>query len=184
MTGNLDVSGNLTKGGGAFKIDHPLDPANKYLSHSFVESPDMMNIYNGNATLDESGAAVVTMPEWFQALNRDFRYQLTVIDELDSDSFTLVKVVTPIEENRFTIRTSAPVTTVSWQVTGIRTDAYAEMNRIEVEEMKPDHERGYYVHPKAHAMPDSKSVHVARKRHRMRAATEAIGLAAEQGVRQ
>ena len=32
----------------AFVIDHPLDPANKYLSHCSVESPDVMNLYNGN----------------------------------------------------------------------------------------------------------------------------------------
>ena len=47
VAGNLDVTGTISKGGGTFKIDHPLDPTNKYLYHSFVESPDMMNIYNG-----------------------------------------------------------------------------------------------------------------------------------------
>jgi hypothetical protein len=41
---NLQVDGTVSKGGGSFRIDHPLDAANKYLSHSFVESPDMMNI--------------------------------------------------------------------------------------------------------------------------------------------
>ena len=59
--GNVDVDGNLSKAGGSFKIDHPLDPANKYLYHSFVESPDMMNIYNGNVTTDAQGRAVVTL---------------------------------------------------------------------------------------------------------------------------
>ena len=54
--GNVDVDGNLSKAGGSFKIDHPLDPANKYLYHSFVESPDMMNIYNGNVTTDAQAA--------------------------------------------------------------------------------------------------------------------------------
>ena len=72
--GQVQVTGNLSKGGGSFKIDHPLDPANQYLYHSFVESPDMMNIYNGNVTLDDKGEAVVTLPGWFEALNRDFRY--------------------------------------------------------------------------------------------------------------
>ena len=57
--GNLNVTGKLTKGSGSFKIDHPLDPANKYLSHSFVESPDMMNVYNGNITTDRHGLATV-----------------------------------------------------------------------------------------------------------------------------
>ncbi len=75
----MDVNGHLSKLSGSFKIDHPLDPANKYLYHSFVESPDMMNIYNGNAILDGGGEAIVTLPEWFETLNRDFRYQLTAV---------------------------------------------------------------------------------------------------------
>src|SRR5215204_4451644 len=75
--GNVYVTGNLVKGSGSFKIDHPLDPANKYLSHSFVESPDMMNIYNGNVTTDDRGEVVVVMPAYFATLNRQFRYQVT-----------------------------------------------------------------------------------------------------------
>jgi hypothetical protein len=67
--GTLRVTDSLSKGGGSFKIDHPLDPANKCLSHSFVESPDMLNIYNGNITTDEKGEATITLPEWFEALN-------------------------------------------------------------------------------------------------------------------
>ena len=55
--GNVRVTGTLTKRGGAFKIDHPLDPANKYLSHSFVESPDMKNVYDGVVVLDDKGEA-------------------------------------------------------------------------------------------------------------------------------
>ena len=78
-SGNARFTGSLAKAGGSFKIDDPIDPGGKYLSHSFVESPDMMNIYNGIVTLDAHGAAVIEMPEWFEALNRDFRYQLTAI---------------------------------------------------------------------------------------------------------
>ena len=59
FSGKALVTGNLSKGGGSFKIDHPLDPANKYLYHSFVESPDMMNVYNGNVTTDAKGEATV-----------------------------------------------------------------------------------------------------------------------------
>ena len=81
FAGRVHVTGTLSKGGGSFKIDHPLDPENKYLSHSFVESPDMMNIYNGNVTTDANGETEVTLPEWFETLNRDFRYQLTVIGQ-------------------------------------------------------------------------------------------------------
>lgn len=146
--GRVDVSGTLSKGGGSFKIDHPLDPENKYLYHSFVESPDMMNIYNGLVTTDHEGYATITMPEWFDTLNRDFRYQLTVIDESDS-GWTLAKVVRKMHGNQFTIRTNFPNIEVSWQVTGIRQDKFANAHRIPVEVEKEAHNKGRYVHPAA-----------------------------------
>lgn len=153
FAGNLNVTGKLTKGSGSFKIDHPLDPANKYLSHSFVESPDMMNIYNGNVVTDEKGEAQVVLPDYFEALNRDFRYQLTVIGQ-----FAQAIVGTKIKNRRFTIRTDKPGVEVSWQVTGIRQDAYANANRIPVEEVKPPAEQGYYLHPELYGQPDSRRV--------------------------
>ena len=79
FSGKALVTGNLAKGGGSFKIDHPLDPENKYLYHSFIESPDMMNVYNGNVRTNGAGRATVQMPDYFEDLNRDFRYQLTVL---------------------------------------------------------------------------------------------------------
>jgi hypothetical protein len=142
VIGNLSISGSITKGSGSFKIDHPLDPANKYLSHSFVESPDMMDVYNGNATTDNIGLAVVVLPSYFEGLNRDFRYQLTPIGQ-----FAEVTVAKEIRDNRFTIRSSKPRVKVSWQVTGIRHDAYANAHRIPTEEMKSPGEQGYYLHP-------------------------------------
>jgi hypothetical protein len=135
-------TGLLSKGGGSFKIDHPLDPENKYLYHSFVESPDMMNIYNGNVVTDNEGRAVVTMPDWFEPLNRDFRYQLTAIG-----SFAQVMIERKIENGQFVIRSSEPGVEISWQVTGIRHDKFANANRIEVEVEKPADEKGRYLHP-------------------------------------
>src|SRR5207249_1239142 len=120
FTGNVLVSGNLTKGGGAFKIDHPLDPAHQYLQHSFVESPDMKNIYDGVANLDAKGAATIRLPAWFGALNRDFCYQLTCLG-----GFAPVYIAEPVRENRFRIAGGRPGMKVSWQVTGIRQDAWA-----------------------------------------------------------
>ncbi|HEV2423849.1 MAG TPA: hypothetical protein VGZ29_03370 [Terriglobia bacterium] len=140
--GSLNVTGTLTKGSGSFKIDDPLDPANKYLYHSFVESPDMMDIYNGNVTTNKQGVAIVVLPAYFQALNRDFRYQLTPIGQ-----FAQVIVARKIANNRFVIRTSKPGVEVSWQVTGIRHDAFANAHRIPVEEEKPPREQGKYLHP-------------------------------------
>ncbi|MGA7312779.1 MAG: hypothetical protein WBX22_02300 [Silvibacterium sp.] len=154
--GNLNVTGTLSKGGGSFKIDDPLDPANKYLSHSFVESPDMMNVYNGNITTDRHGLATVILPDYFDALNRDFRYQLTVMGQ-----FAQAIVAREIEKNHFVIRTNKPGVKVSWQVTGIRQDAYANANRIPVEEDKPAQERGLYLHPEVFGQPAGKSVAAA-----------------------
>ena len=148
FAGKVHVTGTLSKGGGSFKIDHPLDPENKYLYHSFIESPDMMNIYNGNVTTDENGYAEVTLPEWFDALNRDFRYQLTVIGQ-----FAQAIVGEEIRDNRFVIRTDKPDVKVSWQVTGIRQDPFANEYRIPVEEDKPEDERGMYLHPQAYGQP-------------------------------
>jgi hypothetical protein len=129
FVGNVHVNGTLTKGAGAFRIDHPLDPQHKYLQHSFVESPDMMNIYNGNVRTDRRGFATVRLPRYFRALNRSFRYQLTVLGR----SFARAVVWQKITGDRFRIRTDRPGVEVSWQVTGIRKDAYANAHRIRPE---------------------------------------------------
>src|SRR4029453_13052647 len=102
--GNVSVLGTLSKSAGSFKIDHPLDPAHKYLSHSFVESPDMMNVYNGNLVLDADGEAEVVLPDWFEALNRDFRYQLTAIGQPGPG----LHVAGKVKANRFRIGGGSP----------------------------------------------------------------------------
>jgi len=151
--GSVQVLGTLSKSAGSFKIDHPLDPENKYLYHSFVESPDMMNIYNGNVTTDANGDAVITLPDWFEALNKDFRYQLTVIG-----TFAQAIVASEMKDNHFVIKTNAGNVKVSWQVTGVRQDAYAKAHRINVEEDKPEKERGYYLHPDLFNQPEEKGI--------------------------
>ena len=143
FNGNVNVNGVLSKSSGSFKIDHPLDPENKYLYHSFVESPDMMNVYNGNVTLDANGEAWVQLPNYFEALNKDFRYQLTPIGGPGPNLY----IAEQVQGNTFKIAGGAPNLQVSWQVTGIRQDPYANANRIAVEEDKPEAERGTYLHP-------------------------------------
>jgi len=154
FVGDVHVSGNLSKGGGSFKIDHPLDPENKYLYHSFVESPDMKNIYDGVAKLDSRGEATVQLPDWFGALNRDFRYLLTAIG-VPSPALYIAEEIT---DNHFKIAGGTPGMKVSWQVTGIRQDAYANRHRIPVEEAKPEAERGSYLHPDSFDQPEEKNV--------------------------
>jgi hypothetical protein len=153
FVGNVYVGGTLSKTAGTFTIDHPLDPANKYLQHSFVESPDMMNVYNGNVTTDAKGEATVTLPDWFEALNQDFRYQLTPIG-----SFAQAMVQSKVKANRFVIATSEPNVEVSWQLTGIRHDAYAEAHRIQVEVAKTGEDKGKYLHPVEHDKPASERI--------------------------
>jgi hypothetical protein len=157
--GNVAVINNLSKGGGSFKIDHPLDPENKYLYHSFVESPDMMNVYNGNVTTDANGFSVVELPDYFLALNKDYRYQLTVIG-----TFAQAIIKEKVANNKFVIQTNEPNVEVSWQVTGIRQDAYANKNRIPNEVDKKPEEKGFYLHPEAFGQPTSKSLSVQRKK--------------------
>ena len=142
FNGEVAVEGNVSKSGGSFKIDHPLDPANKYLYHSFVESPDMKNIYDGNVITDGSGTAVVSMPAWFEALNSDFRYQLTTIGQPAQ-----AWISSEIANGSFTIKTSKSGVKVSWQVTGIRQDAWANAHRIQVEVDKAAKDQGHYIHP-------------------------------------
>ena len=140
ITGNLNVTGNVSKGAGTFKIDHPLDPENKYLVHSFVESPEMLNIYSGNTTTGSDNEVIVTLPNYFLAANKDFRYQLTVIG-----SFAQAIILKEIANNKFVIATNEPNVKVSWQVTAVRADPYAEENRILPEVEKT--EKGTYLHP-------------------------------------
>lgn len=151
--GNVHVNGTFSKTSGSFKIDHPLEPENKYLYHSFVESPDMMNIYNGNVITNAGGEAIVELPDYFEPLNKEFRYQLTVIGQ-----FAQAIILEEIYDNKFSIKTDKPNVKVSWQVTGIRQDAYAKANRIQVEEEKPAHERGKYLNPEVFGMPHEMGV--------------------------
>jgi len=147
VNGDMDVLGAMSKGSGTFKIDHPLDPQNKILYHSFVESPDMMNVYNGNVVTDGQGEVTVSLPDYFEALNKDFRYQLTVMG-----TFAQAIVYKKIANNRFVIKTDKPDVEVSWQVTGIRKDPYAEKNRVVPEVAKTGDQIGKYLYPEAYGV--------------------------------
>jgi len=131
ITGDLNVVGNVSKGGGSFLIDHPLDPKDKVLRHSFVESPEMRNIYEGLAVLDNSGNAVVKLPKYFEALNDDYKYHLTCVG-----GYSPVYVKEGIKDNKFVIAGGKPGLKVSWMVTGTRHDAYAMRHPLIVEEEK------------------------------------------------
>lgn len=135
FAGNLAITGALSKGSGTFVIDHPLDPKNKLLYHSFVESPDVKNVYNGIATLDSNGEAIIKLPGYFDALNTNVRYQFFALDEAMPD----LHIKSEEKDNQFTIGGGVAGGTVSWQITGIRHDPYILAHPILVEVQKgPD----------------------------------------------
>ena len=153
FNGKTHVQGTFTASDKQFKIDHPLDPTNKYLAHASVESSDMKNIYDGVVALDKNGAATVTLPDWFQALNQEFRYQLTAIGAPGPNLY----IAKEIDGNQFSIAGGTAGMKVSWQVTGIRHDRWAEEHRMQVESDKPAQERGKYLYPQGYGQPASKS---------------------------
>jgi trimeric autotransporter adhesin len=168
--GDVGVNGTLYATAKMFKMDDPMDPANKYLVHASVESSEMMNIYTGNVTTDAQGEATVQLPEWFEVLNTDFRYQLTVIGQ-----FAQAIVGRKIENNRFEIRTNVPNVEVSWQVTGVRQDAYAKEHPLVVEQEKDFRLRGFYIHPELYGAPPEKQIEWARHPQLMKRLEEMRG---------
>ena len=157
FNGNVHVNGNLSASGAKpFKIDHPLDPLNKYLYHFAVESPEVQNVYNGNIVTGESGKAVVNLPDYFSSINKDFKYQLTIIDETQ---FALARISKKISGNSFEIMTDKPNIEVSWQVTAVRNDKSMQQFAVDAESVKPANERGKYLQPELYGQSMEKGVH-------------------------
>jgi hypothetical protein len=162
--GDVRVTGTLFKPGGGFRVDHPLDAENRYLAHSFVESPEMKNVYDGVVTLDADGQATVELPAWFEALNETFRYQLTPIGAPGPN----LHISRQLADNRFTIAGGGSGMEVSWQVTGVRRDAWALAHPLAVEEDKAPEERGYYLNPQEHGQSADRNLFSVRYPDRSR----------------
>lgn len=153
--GNVNVTGSCCAAGmGTFKIDHPTDPQGKYLMQAAMQSPDLKTIYDGNVILDGKGEAVVELPDYFEALNRDFRYQFAPIGSPMPNLYIAAKV----KNNHFKIAGGKPGGEVSWQVTGIRHDPFAEAHPIQVEVEKSADEQGKYLHPTEYGQPESMGI--------------------------
>ncbi len=152
--GNVQVIGTLSAGSKNFKIDHPLDPAHKYLTHSCIESSEQLNLYTGDTILDSDGRATVQMPDWFEAENTRFHYQLTAIGEAAPALFVAQKM----RGNRFEIAGGKAGMEVSWQVTGTRQDAYARAHPLVVESEKTGAEQGKYLYPAENGRPASEGI--------------------------
>jgi hypothetical protein len=153
-TGRVVVNGDFTVvGAKAFTMDHPLDPANKLLRHAAAESNEVINFYSGNVTTDASGKAVVSLPDYYEALNKDSRYQLTVIG-----SFAQAIISKEVSNNKFEIATSVPNVKVSWEVKGVRNDNRMKQHPFVAEEVKSGAQKGKYWDPASHNQPASMGV--------------------------
>ncbi|MFI2208028.1 hypothetical protein ACH47Z_46985, partial [Streptomyces sp. NPDC020192] len=159
--GDVRVSGHLFNQGGGFQIDHPQDPEHRVLSHSFVESSERKNMYDGVAVLDDQGEGTVTLPSWFTALNTDLRFQLTPLDAPAPN----IHVARHDTGDGFDIRGGPSGLEVCWQVTGVRADAWALAHPLAEEEDKPEEEHGTYLHPEAFGEPTEKGVGYRRYPH-------------------
>jgi hypothetical protein len=154
FNGNVTVTGTIFKGSSNFRIDHPLDPANKYLSHAAVESDEMKNFYDGIVKLNRKGEAEVRLPRWFSSVNRELRYQLTSIGAAAPN----LHVASALRDGKFRIAGGRPGLRICWQVTGIRSDKWARKNPLVVEAPKARHHRGKYLHPNLHGKKKEQAI--------------------------
>lgn len=150
------ANNNLIAGGTKnFRIDHPLDPENKFLNHFSIESNEVLNIYRGTITCDANGVAEVVLPNYVSAININFSYQLTPIG-----AFAGLFIAKKMEDGKFLIAGAQPGMEVSWQVTGTRNDLYMQKvpGASDVEVEKRTEDKGNYLHPEFYNQPDTKRI--------------------------
>ncbi len=138
--GDFAASGTKT-----FVIDHPLDPANKFLKHFSIESNEVLNIYRGNVTLDANGEGVIQLPSYFDAINNNnYAYSLTPIGQQAS-----VYIKQEVQNKQFTIAGGSPGMKVSWMLSAERNDPYMQQNPQlrDVEVAKTGDASGKYLMP-------------------------------------
>jgi hypothetical protein len=125
VSGNVTISGSLSKGSGSFKIDHPIKPETHHLVHSFIEGPQADNIYRGKVAL-VGGTATVNLDEagrmtegTFVALNGNVQCFTT-----NEGGWTAVRGA--VDGNILTIEAqdATCTDTVSWLVIGERHDQH------------------------------------------------------------
>jgi hypothetical protein len=153
---NGDVGASGTK---PFHIDHPDKPATHYLNHFAMEGPRPYNVYMGKITTDSEGYATVELPDYFDSMNTNFHYNLTVIG-----SFAQAIVKEEINKESFVIQTEEPNVKVSWTVMAERDDPYMQQYDRKTVEPKTGQAKGRYLQPQLYDQPPSKAIHMSRPR--------------------
>lgn len=151
-TGDFGATGAKT-----FIIDHPLDPENKTLKHFSIESNEILNVYRGNAIFDANGNATIKLPDYFNAINKDFSYQLTPVGAAMPNLYVAEKINT---NGSFIISGGVAGKEVSWSVYAQRNDKYVqehpEKTIDEIE--KKDYQKGKYYDPTSWKQPKEKGI--------------------------
>ena len=154
----VSINGALSKSSGTFLIDHPVEPENMILRHSFIEGPEPVLIYKGRSKLVD-GEAAIKLPGYFDALNhpQGREISLTCIG-----GWSPLYLETEISGNSFIIKTTPegnPGQEFSWVVYGVRNDAFIQKNPIIVEEEKGAGNRfnkGEYLNPEVFGVNTTK----------------------------
>ncbi|MBS0197114.1 MAG: hypothetical protein JSR77_10180 [Planctomycetes bacterium] len=160
-SGRLGASGTKS-----FRIDHPEDPANRYLIHYSAESDEVINFYRGTAVLDERGEAVIELPTYFGRINTNPSYTLTPVGapmpllhvsrEIDESTLAAAAAAQPgkpAPRCSFGIAGGIAGAKVSWRVEAVRNDAWMRRHGAPVETIKPESERGTYQEPGLYQNP-------------------------------
>ena len=140
----------------SFIIDHPADPANRFLKHFSSESNEVLNIYRGNVVFDHNGEAEVQMPDYFDLINRNPSYQLTPIG-----SYAQLYVKEKLENGGFVIAGGTEGMEASWTVYAERNDPYLQQypEKREVELSKREGQKGKYFMPQLYGeSPETKMI--------------------------
>lgn len=139
----------------AFAIDHPLDPEHKYLKHYSIESNEVLNMYRGTVAFDNNGEAIVTMPDYFDAVNANFSYQLTPIG-----GYAPLYIKEKLNNGKFIIAGGTIGMEVSWTVYAERNDPYLQKHpeSKQVEVNKEEWNQGKYLQPDLYNQPESKKI--------------------------
>ncbi len=145
-TGDIGASGTKS-----FIIDHPNDPANKYLKHFAIESNEVLNIYRGTAFFDASGRTTIQLPEYYSTINKNASYQLTAIGAAMPNLFIEREVNST---NTFVIAGGIAEKKVSWVLTAERNDPYLQQNPEKRDNvLDKGEDRGKYLTPQLYNQP-------------------------------
>jgi hypothetical protein len=157
FNGNVEVVGSVTGAGAAAVMDNPKDPSGSYLYQSAIVGGERVTFYNGNVKIGADKEATVKLPSYFEDINGDPRYQLTVVGKQAQ-----AWIKRGVQDNTFVIATDTEDVEVSWQVSGVRVDAWAKAKPFKETAAKTGQAKGKYLHPEAYGKPASAGINYER----------------------